>query len=141
LSEVPVYREIRTVAATSKVILVESEGFQVQDVLVHRCDWSKDDQSLILHPEIAEEFQESLLRIVDERDEGSYFHLLVSNSVIVPGNVWPLYSDSEYWHFRKLGIVVIQNDYAEKLFRNASGLPQQGLTIRKQNITANAGIS
>lgn len=139
LSEVPVYREWRTLDARSKLVLVKSIGFQIQDVFVHRCDWSKGDQSLMLHPEIPEEFQESLLRIVDEKDRESRFYLLVSNSVIVPDTILPPYSRTDYWRFRKIGIAVVRNDYAEKLFRSASGLPQQGLMTKEQNLTVNLG--
>jgi hypothetical protein len=107
--------------------------------LVHRCDWSADDQSLTLHPEIAEEFSESLLKIVSEKDNESYFYLLVSNSVIVPETVLPLYSETEHWFFRKLGISVLQNDEAENLIRNVCGLQQHIIMPTEQNLTVNMG--
>jgi hypothetical protein len=141
LSEEPVYLEQRfpsAYAATTKLVLIESVGFYVQDVLVHRCEWNKGKQSLTLHPEIREEFQEALLRIVDEKEPESSFHLLVSNSLILPAIICA-YPREEVWRFRKLGIAVVGDNYAKKLFKDASGLPQQGVQTNERNITVNMG--
>ena len=141
LSEEPVYLEQRfpsAYAATIKLVLIQSVGFHVQDVLVHRCEWNKGSQSLMLHSGIREEFQEALLRIVDEKEPESSFYLLVSNSLILPAIICA-YPREEVWRFRKLGITVVGDNYAKKLFRDASGLPQQGVRTDEQKITVNMG--
>lgn len=141
LSEEPVYCEQRfpsAYAATTKLVLIQSVGFHVQDVLVHRCEWNKGKQSLMLHSGIREEFQEALLKIVDEKEPESSFYLLVSNSLILPAIIYA-HPREEVWRFRKLGITVVRDNYAKKLFRDASGLPQQGVRTNEREITVNMG--
>jgi len=141
LSEEPVYFEQRfpsAYAAAIKLVLIQSVGFHVQDILVHRCEWNNGKQSLMLHSGIREEFQEALLKIVDEKEPESSFYLLVSNSLILPAIICA-HPREEVWRFRKLGITVVGDNYAEKLFKDASGLPQQGVRTNERKITVNMG--
>jgi hypothetical protein len=141
LSEQPVYLEQRFPSAyadTVKLVLIQSVGFHVQDVLVHRCEWNKDGQSLMLRSGTREEFEEALLMIVDEKEPESSFYLLVSNSLILPAIICA-HPREEVWRFRKLGITVVGDNYAETLFRDASGLPQQGVRTNERKITVNMG--
>jgi hypothetical protein len=141
LSEQPVYLEQRSTsayAATIGLVLIQSVGFHVQDVLVHRCEWNKDNQSLMLRSETREEFEEALLMIMDEKEPESSFYLLVSNSLILPAIICA-YPREEVWRFRKLGITVVGDNYAKKLFADASGLPQQGVRTNERKITVNMG--
>jgi hypothetical protein len=133
------YRELRPPSARRKHVLVNTIGFKVQDVLLHKCDWRKDDQSLMLHPDIPKDIQKSIFRVVAEKDPQSHFCLMVSNSVIVPDATWPAESELERWRFRKLGMVVVQNDHAEKLFRDCSESSQQVLATAKKDMMVNIG--
>ena len=70
---------------------------------------------------------------MDERDRESAFYLLISN--LIPAAS----SREEDWHFPMLGITIVQNDYAEKLFSNASELSQHGLKAEEGTITIRMG--
>jgi hypothetical protein len=92
----------------------------------------------MLRSETREEFEEALLMIVDEKEPESSFYLLVSNSLILPAIICA-YPREEVWRFRKLGITVVGDNYAKKLFADASGLPQQGVRTNERKITVNMG--
>jgi hypothetical protein len=139
LADKLVYRELRPPSARRKLVRVSTVGFKVQDVLLHQCDWRKDDQSLTLHPDMPKDIQKSIFRVVAEKDLQSHFCLLVSNSVVVPDATWPVDPDLKQWHFRKIGMAVVQNDHAEKLFMNSSELSQQVLATVKKDMTVNVG--
>lgn len=133
LSEGPVYCESRYFTASSKFVIVDSVGFLLHRVLANGCEWNKCEQCLMLHIGNPLESQEALLRFVDEMDYESAFYLLVSNWIP------PAFSREEDWRFRMLRITIVQNDYAEKLFSNASGLSQHDLRAEEEKITAKMG--
>jgi hypothetical protein len=133
LSEELVYSESRHFTTSTKFIIIDSVGFYLNRVLVNGCEWNKCEQCLMLHPGYSQESQEALLRFVDEKDGNSTFHLLISNSIR------PAFSREEDWRFRVLGITIVQNDYAEKLFSNALKLSEHGLRPEEEKITVKIG--
>jgi hypothetical protein len=133
------YRQLRPPSTRRKHVLVNVVGFKIQDILLHKCDWIKDRQSLILHRDTPNDIQRSMFRVVAEKDPQSHFCLLVSNSVIVVDATWPVSSELEYWRFRKLGMEVVQNDHADKLFSDSSESSQQVGAAVKNDMTVDVG--
>ena len=133
LSEQLVYSESRQFTTSTKFIIVESVGFYLHRVLVNGCEWNKYEQCLMLPPRYSQESQEALLRFVDEKDHKATFHLLISNSTR------PGCSQEEGWHFRILGVTIVQNDYAERLFSNALELSGHGLRAEEEKINVKIG--
>ena len=129
LSDVQAYREHRTPSARSKIIYLESTEFQVQDVLLSRCDWNWDDRSLMFQPDIPGDFQEALVKIVSNKRPKSIFYLLLSNSIVRRHEMPSPQPQSKHWHFRKPGITVVQNDLAERLLNDNNSLPQRVLEV------------
>jgi Heterokaryon incompatibility protein (HET) len=132
LSEEPVYYESRSFTTSSKFVIIDTLGFHLHRVLVNGCEWNKSEQCLLLHPGHPQEPQEALLGFANEKHCEFAFYLLISNS-IPPG------VSQEDWHFRILGITIVQNDYAERLFSNASEMSQHGLRAEEKSITVKMG--
>jgi hypothetical protein len=130
LSDAPVHREWRTPSAREKIVIVDCLDFQVQSILARYCEWDAQKQQLMLQPDTPGEIQEAVLRIVNECNPASYFHLLLSNSVIQSDNLPDCLPPTQYWRFRKLGIAVIPNEEVEKLLENPSELTQHRIATR-----------
>jgi hypothetical protein len=135
LSDEQVFREYRAPSARSKVIYLESTEFQVHDVIHRRCEWNSDDQYLELRPDIPVDFQEALVKVVANKRLENIFYLLISNSMVKPDNIPSSQPQSKHWHFRELGIAVVPNDLAQRLFNEHEILPQQVLQVKAQQLT------
>ena len=133
LSEQPVYHESRPFTTCTKFVVIDSVGFHLHRVLVNRCEWDKHEQCFTIHPRHPQESQEALLEFVAEKDGESTLYLLISNSM------QPESPEEEDRPFRVLGITVVQNDYAEKLFSNALELSEHGLRVRDEKIIVKMG--
>jgi hypothetical protein len=106
LTDLPSYREVLPPAIRDKLILVDAIGFQVHTIKLHGCDWRPTDNSLVLHPDVSYDTQQSVLRFLDTADMRSYFDLRISNSVIVSESSEGTIEKSDCWRFRGLGLEV-----------------------------------
>jgi hypothetical protein len=106
LTDLPSYREVLPPAIRDKLVLVDAIGFQVHTIELHRCDWRPTDNSLMLHPDVSYDTQQSVLRFLDTADMRSYFDLRISNSFIVSESSEGTIEKSDRWRFRRLGLEV-----------------------------------
>jgi hypothetical protein len=127
LSDKPVYGESRHYVPGTTFVIIESTGFHLRNVLGNGCEWDEYERCLAL-----QESQEALLRFVDEKNCESAFHLLVLPYM-------PPICLLEDCQFPGLGITIVQNDYAEKIFSNPLELSQHGLRADKQRIIVKMG--
>jgi hypothetical protein len=119
LTDLPQYREVLPPAIKDKLVLVDALGFQVHPIKLHRCDWRPTDNSLMLHPDVSYDTQQSVLRFFDTADIRSYFDLRISNSVIVLESSEGTIDESDRWKFRRLGLEVY-DEYEESFVWGSS---------------------
>ncbi|KAH7348423.1 heterokaryon incompatibility protein-domain-containing protein [Rhexocercosporidium sp. MPI-PUGE-AT-0058] len=118
LTDLPSYREVLPPAIRDKLVMVDAIGFQVDTVELHRCDWRSTDNSLMLHPDVPHDTQQSVLRFLDTADMRSYFDLRISNSFIASESSEGNIEKSDRWRFRRLRLEVC-NEYEGSLVRSS----------------------
>jgi hypothetical protein len=138
LSPEQVFREIRGPCSRTRTVYFESAEFQVQDIILSRCNWNPDDRSPLSQPDVTEHFQEALLKIISNSNKGfnDTFHLLVSNSSVRQDAMPSPHLGSKIWHFRTLGIAIIPDDIAFRLFDDRRDIifPERIIKVESQNV-------
>jgi hypothetical protein len=133
-------REYTASSARNKIVYFECAGFEVEVTLLRHCEWNKNDRSLMLQSDVPDAIQEALLRIVvGDKTCKAVFSLLLSNSVIKQPDTLSPQPSSDYWHFRKLGIAVL-NHGAEQIFNNPTEHPRNTLGLNTHNIVVKTNI-
>ena len=137
LTDLPSYREVLPPAIRDKLVLVDAIGFQVHTIELHRCDWRPTDNSLMLHPDVSYDTQQSILRFLDTADLRSYFDLRISNSFIVSERSEGTIENSDLWRFRRLRLEVC-DEYKGSLMR-ASLSESRGNAVDPPSATVSVG--
>jgi len=137
LTDLPSYREVLPPAIRDKLVLVDAIGFQVHTIELHRCDWRPTDNSLMLHPDVSYDTQQSILRFLDTADLRSYFDLRISNSFIVSESSEGTIENSDRWRFRRLRLEVC-DEYKGSLMR-ASLSESRGNAVDPPSATVSVG--
>ncbi|KAG4443053.1 hypothetical protein IFR05_001449 [Cadophora sp. M221] len=137
LTDLPSYREVLPPAIRDKLVLVDAIGFQVHAVKLHRCDWRPTDNSLMLHPDVSYDTQQSVLRFLDTADMRSYFDLRISNSFIVSESSEGNIEKSDRWRSRKLGLEVC-DEYQGSVVRGSLS-ESRGQAIEPSSATISVG--
>jgi len=137
LTDLPSYREVLPPAIRDKLVLVDAIGFQVHTIELHRCDWRPTDNSLMLHPDVSYDTQQSVLRFLDTADLRSYFDLRISNSFIVSERSEGTIENSDLWRFRRLRLEVC-DEYKGSLMQ-ASLSESRGNAVDPPSATVSVG--
>jgi hypothetical protein len=135
LTDLPSYREVLPPAMRDKLVLVDAIGFRVHTIKLHGCDWRPIDNSLMLHPDVSYDTQQSVLRFLDTADMRSYFDLRISNSVIVSESSEGTIEKSDRWRFRRLGVEVCDEHEGSLMWGSLSESRGHGIEASSATIS------